>query len=88
MILNALDGQPLPIYGDGGNVRDWLHVDDHCAGLLLVLEQGRARARSTTSAAATSGPTSRSSIGICDALDALRPAASNPALGRPRATAT
>ena len=42
MILNALDGRPLPIYGDGGNVRDWLHVDDHCAGLLLVLREGAA----------------------------------------------
>jgi len=40
MILNAIDGRPLPIYGDGGNVRDWLHVEDHCAGLLLVLEGG------------------------------------------------
>ena len=41
MILNALDGKPLPIYGDGGNVRDWLHVEDHCAGILLVLAKGR-----------------------------------------------
>ena len=41
MILNALDGRPLPIYGDGGNVRDWLHVEDHCAGLLLVAQRGR-----------------------------------------------
>ena len=41
MILNALDRRPLPIYGDGGNVRDWLHVADHCAGLLLVLREGR-----------------------------------------------
>jgi dTDP-glucose 4,6-dehydratase len=41
MILNAIDGRPLPIYGDGGNVRDWLHVEDHCAGLLLVLAKGR-----------------------------------------------
>src|SRR5262245_4185455 len=40
MILNAIDGRPLPTYGDGGNVRDWLHVEDHCAGLLLVLEGG------------------------------------------------
>jgi dTDP-glucose 4,6-dehydratase len=40
MILNALEGKPLPIYGDGGNVRDWLHVEDHCRGLLLVLEKG------------------------------------------------
>jgi dTDP-glucose 4,6-dehydratase len=41
MILNALDGRPLPIYGDGGNVRDWLYVEDHCAGILTALERGR-----------------------------------------------
>ena len=40
MILTALEGKPLPIYGDGGNVRDWLHVDDHCRGILLVLQKG------------------------------------------------
>jgi dTDP-glucose 4,6-dehydratase len=40
MILTALEGEPLPIYGDGGNVRDWLHVEDHCRGILLVLEKG------------------------------------------------
>jgi len=61
MLLNALDGRPLPVYGDGGNVRDWLHVNDHCAGIMLVLAKA-ALARSTTSAAATSSPTSRSSI--------------------------
>ena len=41
MLLNALEGRPLPIYGDGGNVRDWLHVEDHCRGIQLVLEKGR-----------------------------------------------
>ncbi len=41
MILNARDGKELPIYGDGGNVRDWLYVDDHCAGVLLVLQRGK-----------------------------------------------
>jgi dTDP-glucose 4,6-dehydratase len=41
MILNALDGKPLPIYGKGDNVRDWLYVDDHAKALCLVLEQGR-----------------------------------------------
>jgi dTDP-glucose 4,6-dehydratase len=41
MILNALDGKPLPVYGDGGNVRDWLYVEDHCRALLTVLERGR-----------------------------------------------
>jgi dTDP-glucose 4,6-dehydratase len=40
MILRALDGQDLPIYGDGSNVRDWIYVGDHCAGLLRVLQEG------------------------------------------------
>ncbi|MEE9608891.1 MAG: dTDP-glucose 4,6-dehydratase, partial [Myxococcota bacterium] len=40
MILNAAEGKPLPIYGDGGNVRDWLYVEDHCAGILAVLQRG------------------------------------------------
>jgi dTDP-glucose 4,6-dehydratase len=41
MILNALDDQPLPVYGDGMNVRDWIHVEDHCAAVERVLEAGR-----------------------------------------------
>lgn len=41
MILNAIEGKPLPIYGDGTNVRDWLYVEDHCAAIRLVLERGR-----------------------------------------------
>ncbi len=41
MIANALDGRPLPVYGDGLNVRDWLFVADHCAALDLVLRRGR-----------------------------------------------
>ena len=41
IILNALAGKPLPIYGDGSNVRDWLYVEDHAEALLLVLAQGR-----------------------------------------------
>ncbi len=41
MISNALDGQPLPIYGDGQQVRDWLYVDDHCRAILAVLNKGR-----------------------------------------------
>ena len=41
MITNALDGKPLPIYGDGKQQRDWLHVEDNCRGVLAVLERGR-----------------------------------------------
>ncbi|RKG55894.1 dTDP-glucose 4,6-dehydratase [Corallococcus sp. AB011P] len=42
MVVNALHDKPLPVYGDGANVRDWLHVEDHCQGLLVALEKGRA----------------------------------------------
>ena len=41
VILNALEEKPLPVYGDGGNVRDWLHVEDHVRALDLILRQGR-----------------------------------------------
>jgi dTDP-glucose 4,6-dehydratase len=41
MISNALEGMPLPVYGDGKNARDWIHVEDHCRGLLAALERGR-----------------------------------------------
>ncbi|WP_257455758.1 dTDP-glucose 4,6-dehydratase [Archangium lipolyticum] len=41
MVVNALHDKPLPVYGDGANVRDWLHVEDHCHALLLALEKGR-----------------------------------------------
>ena len=41
MLLNAIEEKPLPIYGDGGNVRDWIHVEDHCRALSRVLAAGR-----------------------------------------------
>jgi dTDP-glucose 4,6-dehydratase len=41
-VTNALDGLPLPVYGDGMQVRDWIHVDDHCAGIWAALELGEA----------------------------------------------
>jgi dTDP-glucose 4,6-dehydratase len=41
MLHNAVAGKPLPVYGDGGNVRDWLYVGDHCAAIRAVLERGR-----------------------------------------------
>src|SRR5207237_1056789 len=40
MIAQALSGEPLPIYGDGRNVRDWIHVSDHCRALELILRKG------------------------------------------------
>ncbi|MBW8886909.1 MAG: dTDP-glucose 4,6-dehydratase [Fibrobacteres bacterium] len=42
LISNLMEGKQIPIYGDGKNVRDWLHVEDHCTGILLALEKGRA----------------------------------------------
>jgi dTDP-glucose 4,6-dehydratase len=41
-VTNLLDGKKVPLYGDGGNIRDWLHVADHVAGIQLALEKGRA----------------------------------------------
>ena len=41
IILNALNGKPLPVYGDGQNVRDWLYVEDHCEAIAAVLHRGR-----------------------------------------------
>src|SRR3989454_9517135 len=74
MILNAIDGRPLPIYGDGGHVRDWLHVEDHCAGILLVLAKGRAGEKYNVG-----GGNERTNLeivdGICAVLDELRPLA-------------
>jgi dTDP-glucose 4,6-dehydratase len=79
MILNALDGRPLPIYGDGGNVRDWIHVEDHCRGVLEVLRRGQPGERYNLG-----GRSERTNLrivdAICDALESERPAAGNPAL--------
>ena len=41
-VTNLMDGKTVPLYGDGGNVRDWLHVDDHCRGIQVALEKGEA----------------------------------------------
>ena len=72
MILNALDGRSLPIYGDGGNVRDWLHVADHCAGLLLVLREGQPGEKYNIG-----GGNERTNLEIvdciCDTLDETKP---------------
>lgn len=42
IILNAIEGKPLPVYGQGTNIRDWLHVDDHAAALLAIVQHGKA----------------------------------------------
>ncbi len=79
MILNALEGRPLPIYGDGANVRDWLYVEDHCRGLLTVLETGVPGEKYNLG-----GRSERTNLQIvdalCAALEAERPAAENPTL--------
>jgi dTDP-glucose 4,6-dehydratase len=51
MLSNAVEDEPIPVYGDGRNVRDWIYVDDHCRAVLLALERGARRARSITSGA-------------------------------------
>jgi dTDP-glucose 4,6-dehydratase len=74
VIRNALAGQPLPVYGDGRNVRDWLYVADHCAAVRLVLEKGRVGA-----AYNIGGECERANIDLvrtlCALLDRLRPRA-------------
>ena len=79
MILNAMDGRDLPLYGDGGNVRDWLHVEDHAAGLHQVLTEGRVG--ESYNIGGGNERTNRDVVAtICDALEKVVPAASNPAL--------
>jgi dTDP-glucose 4,6-dehydratase len=78
-ILNALDARPLPIYGDGRNVRDWLHVEDHCRGIHTVLENGRPGEHYNIGA--SNEQTNIAIVDrICDVLEELRPAAANPAM--------
>jgi dTDP-glucose 4,6-dehydratase len=76
MILNALEGKPLPVYGDGRNVRDWLFVEDHCSAIRTVLEKGRVGETYNVG-----GNSERHNIDvvttICDLVDEMSP---NPAL--------
>jgi dTDP-glucose 4,6-dehydratase len=72
MILNGLEGKPLPVYGDGKNVRDWLFVEDHCSAIRTVLERGRLGETYNIG-----GSSERTNIDvvttICDLLDELSP---------------
>src|SRR5262245_29774499 len=81
LLLNALEAKPLPIYGDGRNVRDWLYVEDHCAGILLALRHGKPGEKYNIG-----GGNERTNLQIVDRLcvevDKVLPAADNGALKR------
>ncbi len=79
MILNALEAKPLPIYGDGGNVRDWIYVEDHNQAVLSVLARGKPGETYNIG-----GRSERTNLEIvdrlCAELERAHPAASNPSL--------
>ncbi len=81
MLLNAVEGKPLPIYGTDGNVRDWLYMEDHCAGILFVLRRGQVGEKYNLG-----GGNERTNLEIVDRICALLqeivPAATNPVLVR------
>ena len=74
VILNALDGKTLPVYGDGSNIRDWLFVEDHARALWTIVQRGRLGEKYNVG-----GRNERRNLAvvetICDVLDAVRPAA-------------
>jgi dTDP-glucose 4,6-dehydratase len=80
VILNALEGKQLPVYGDGANVRDWLFVEDHCAAIRTVLDRGRVGETYNIG-----GNSERKNLDvvttICDIVDEFRP---NSAIGSRR----
>lgn len=77
IVLNALEGKPLPVYGDGKNVRDWLFVEDHCSAIRTVLEKG-----TPGECYNVGGNSERANIDvvttICDLLDEMQPSAFGP----------
>jgi dTDP-glucose 4,6-dehydratase len=78
-ILNAVEGRALPIYGDGGNIRDWLYVEDHCSGILEVLNRGIPGQKYNIG-----GGNERTNVqvvdGICAVLNELLPPSQNQTL--------
>jgi dTDP-glucose 4,6-dehydratase len=74
VVLNALEGKPLPVYGDGSNVRDWLYVEDHARALYLIARRGRPGEKYNVG-----GRNERTNLSvvesICDILDEVRPQA-------------
>jgi dTDP-glucose 4,6-dehydratase len=81
MILNAIEGKPLPVYGDGGNIRDWLFVGDHCEALWRVMKRGKTGEKYNIG-----GDSERTNLqvirSLCRELEKLFPAARNPALSK------
>jgi len=79
VILNAIEGRPLPVYGDGGQVRDWIFVEDHCDGIFEVLTRGQVGERYNIGA-----NEERINLDvvsqICSVLEEFLPASENPAL--------
>jgi dTDP-glucose 4,6-dehydratase len=79
MLLNALEAKDLPIYGDGGQIRDWLYVEDHCEAVLRVLEKGQPGRKYLVG-----GRSEKTNLQLLDALlgilEQLRPAEKNPAM--------
>ena len=78
MIIHALEGKSLPVYGDGSNIRDWLHVSDHCEALIGVIERGRIG--ETYNVGGGNERTNRDTVGrICEVIDGAF--AADPKLG-------
>jgi len=79
MILNALEAKALPVYGDGGNIRDWLHVKDHCSGVWMALQNGVGGEKYNIG-----GRNERTNLQVlhqlCMALEQAAPAKDNPAM--------
>ncbi|MHB8844621.1 MAG: dTDP-glucose 4,6-dehydratase [Nitrospirota bacterium] len=79
LALNALEGKPLPVYGDGKNVRDWLYVDDHCEAVWQILAKGTVGETYNVG-----GECEKQNVeivqAVCDILEELAPSADNPAL--------
>ncbi|MBO4300128.1 MAG: dTDP-glucose 4,6-dehydratase [Desulfovibrio sp.] len=77
MILNALESKPLPVYGKGANIRDWLHVEDHCAAIARVLEAGQPGRKYNIG-----GHSERANLevvrAVCEILDDMSPSVSGP----------
>ena len=79
MFLNGLEGKPLPVYGDGGHIRDWLFVEDHCEALLCVFKNGKIGEKYNIG-----GANERTNLEVlkvlCQCLESIAPARSNESL--------